>query len=144
MICNNCQNEFTNINGLKFCPYCGSKIEEKIDLEVEEIPDKIYNGERENIVEEDVINKKKQDTLTMPVITKEDIMKYKRDKFVASFKKIFMKMNMKVLIPIIALLVVIGVGAFAYTFLNVKLVDEVRMKEDLVGQIVTFGVSIIL
>ncbi len=38
MICINCKNEFTNINGLKFCPYCGEKIDGKLNLEGEENP----------------------------------------------------------------------------------------------------------
>jgi len=118
MICNSCNNEFTNINGLKFCPYCGEKIEGKINLEGEQNP-----------------NKKAQFTQTMPIITQKDINKYKRDKFFEDFKKTFLKM--KVIIPLILLLVVIGLGTLLYTVLIVKPVSDVRIKEDLLGKIVT-------
>ena len=52
--------------------------------------------------------------------------------------------KMKVIIPIIALLVVIAGGVFAYTFFNVKPVDEVRIKQDLMGKVITLpkGTSI--
>ena len=34
MNCSNCNNEFNFIEGLKFCPYCGSKIGRQfVDLE---------------------------------------------------------------------------------------------------------------
>ncbi|MGH4051207.1 MAG: hypothetical protein ACREVX_07615 [Clostridium sp.] len=125
MICNSCNNEFININGLKFCPYCGEKIEGKINLE-----------------DEQNANKKAQFTQDMPVITKKDINKYKRDKFLESFKKTFIKM--KVIIPLIVLLGVIGGGMLLYTVLIVKPVSDVRIKEDLLGKVVTLpkGTSI--
>ena len=142
MICNSCKNEFTNIDGLKFCPYCGGEIEQPIELKVEPIPDKINNVESENIVQADTSMKKHEDTLPMPAITKEHIKKYNREKFFASFKKTFA--NMKVIIPLIALLVVIAGGTFAYTFFIVKPVDEVRIKQDLMGKVITLpkGTSI--
>lgn len=140
MICNSCENEFTNIDGLKFCPYCGSKIEEEIDLEVELIPDKVI--ETGNISDADIKDKIHQDTLPMPVITKGDIRKYNRDKFLENFKRTFIRM--KVFVPILALLLVIAGGALAYTYFIVKPVDEVRIRQDLMGKVVTFpkGTSI--
>lgn len=146
MICNKCNNEFTNINGLKFCPYCGWEIETFIDMEVEQtpniIPDKINNGESESIAEEDAVTIKHEDTLPMPAITEEDIKKYNRHKFFSSFKK--PDINLKVIIPIIALLFVIVGGVFAYTVFIIKPVDEVGIKEDLVGKVITLpkGTSI--
>lgn len=138
MICNSCKNEFTNINGLKFCPYCGAKIEEIIDLEDEHISNEIDDGDGETIVTENT----RQDTLDMPAITEQDIKKYKRDKFFAAVKGTVK--NMKVIIPIIALLAIIGVGLFVYTVFIVKPVDEARIKQDMIGEIVTLpkGTSI--
>ncbi|MGV8982618.1 hypothetical protein [Clostridium sp.] len=159
MICNSCKNEFTNIDGLKFCPYCGWEIQDTIDLEAEQIPDKIDNDERENIVDAGPMDKK-QDTLPMPAITEDDIKKFNKGKFFSSLKKPFMNfkesrqkfftsfkkpvLNMKVLIPTIALLVVIAGGVFAYSLLIVKPVDEVRIKGDLIGKVITLpkGTSI--
>ncbi|MBK5242898.1 hypothetical protein [Clostridium sp.] len=143
MICNNCKNEFTNISVLNFCPYCGAKIEEqieeKIDLETEQISNESESGEVENIVAAETMH---QDTLDMPAITDKDIEKYKRDKFFATFKKTFK--DMKVIIPIIALLAVIGIGLFVYNVFIVKPVDEVRIKEDMIGKVITLpkGTSI--
>jgi len=123
MICENCNNEFTNINGLKFCPYCGEKID------------------TENIIETSIVEKGHQNTSTMPVITKKDIRKYSRDKFFAYFKNITIHKKIlnhkKIIIPIIVLLVLITAGAFAYTSLTVKAVNETRIKEDLLGKVVT-------
>ncbi|MCB2294408.1 hypothetical protein LGK95_12900 [Clostridium algoriphilum] len=121
MICNKCKNRFANINGLKFCPYCGEKIEGNINIE--------------NLVDASARDKKRQFTQEMPAITDEDIKKYKRDKFVASFKKIFV--HKKVIIPIIALLLTIAVGVVACTIFIIKPVDEQRIKQDLIGQVLT-------
>lgn len=121
MICNKCNNRFANINGLKFCPYCGEKIEEKTDLE--------------SLVEASAREKTRQFTQAMPAITDEDIKKDKRKKFVALFKKRFM--HKKVIIPIVALLVIIAVVTVSYTFFIIKPVDEVRIEQDLLGQVVT-------
>jgi len=149
MICNNCNNEFTNIDGLKFCPYCGGEIEEPI-LKVVQIPNN-NNEESENIVHTDASIKKHEDTQPMPAITEDDIKKYNKQKFFASFnkQKFFARfkkptVSMKVIIPIIALLVVIAGGVFAYTLFIVKPVDEVRIKEDLMGKVITLpkGTSI--
>ncbi|MBZ9623429.1 hypothetical protein G9F71_011250 [Clostridium sp. FP2] len=181
MICNNCNNEFTNISGLKFCPYCGEEIEEDIDSKVKQNAPKINNIENENITTGNINKKNHEDTQPMPVITEKNIKKYNREngekffdslkktfvnmkvireKKFASLKKTFMNMkvtrekkitplkktfmNMKVVIPIIALLVVIGGGVFAYTFFIARPVDEVRIKEDLMGKIITLpkGTSI--
>jgi len=140
MICNNCKNRFANINGLKFCPYCGEKIEEKVELEGQHVLNKTNKTDGENIATPN--EKERQFTQAMPVITKKDINKDKRDRFFASFKKAFI--NKKVIIPIIAVIAVIAVGVVAYTFFIINTVDEVRIKEDLIGKVVTLpkGTSI--
>ncbi|HEY8889120.1 MAG TPA: hypothetical protein VIM70_02515 [Clostridium sp.] len=142
MICNNCKNESDDIDGLKFCPYCGAKTEESIEFDIMQAPDKIKNEGIENLIEAVAKDKKHQNTLEMPIITKKDIRKYKKEKINSFFKKIFKRK--KIIVPIIALLVVISAIVFAKTFLIVKPVDEVRIKEDLIGKVVTFpkGTSI--
>jgi hypothetical protein len=167
MICKNCYNEFTNIDGLKFCAYCGWEL--PVELKDEHTIDTINNKENEIIVNEDIkvnaetkVNedvKKKvhEDTQPMPAITKEIMKKYNRQKFFESLKKTIGKMkldktrfdkmkfgNKKVIIPIIVLLLVIAGSVFAYTHLNVKPVDEARIKQDLMGKIITLpkGTSI--
>jgi uncharacterized Zn finger protein (UPF0148 family) len=151
MVCNSCNNEFTIIDGLKFCPYCGAKIEEKleelieqnveekahekIEQKDEQIPSEINQVDVESLDSSTRLEKKNHDTLAMPAITKKDIKKYKRDKFFLTFKKTFV--HMKVIIPIIILLIVIGGGTFAYTNFIVKPVDEVRIKADILGKAVT-------
>ena len=142
MICISCKNEFTNINGLKFCPYCGEKIDEKINLKGEQIPISTGDEDAESITKSNVNKKERQFTQTMPVISQKDINKYKRDKFFATFKKTFIKM--KVIIPILLLLAIIGVGTFVYAFFIVKPVADARIKEDLIGKVVTLpkGTSI--
>ncbi len=72
----------------------------------------------ESINKSDVNKKERQFTQAMPVISQKDINKYKRDKFFATFKKTFIKM--KVIIPILVLLAIIGVGTFVYAFFIVK------------------------
>jgi len=142
MICNSCNNEFTNINGLKFCPYCGGRIEEPVELKGQEIPDKINNVESESLINANIKKNTHENTLPMPAITKKHINKYNREKLFYSFKKTFK--NMKVIIPIMALLVIIAGGVFAYKFFILKPVDEVRIKQDLMGKIITLpkGTSI--
>lgn len=139
MRCNSCNNEFININGLKFCPYCGEKIEEKIDSLGETIPNNNGNengkGNEANIVEPSLEEKKEQDTSAMPVISDKDIKKYKRDKFFAWVKKTFI--HRKVIIPMIAIISVIIVLVFAYSFFIVKPIDDARIKEELIGTVVT-------
>ena len=131
MICNSCNSEFTNINGLKFCPYCGAKIEIKTEEISNEINSEEENIVKENIVKEEIVKEEivkvdskkgiHENTLPMPAITDKDIKNYNREEFFVSFKRTLKKM--KVMIPIIALLVVIAGGVFAYTLLMVKPVD---------------------
>jgi hypothetical protein len=134
MICNSCNSEFTNINGLKFCPYCGAKIEEIIEQKADTISSGT-NNEEEKIVKVETKKGIHETTLPMPAITDKDIKKYNRDEFFVSLKKTLKKM--KVIIPIIAMIAIISAGVFAYSVLNVKAVDEVRIKEDLIGKVVT-------
>lgn len=137
MICNSCKNEFSNINGLKFCPYCGASIDESMPLNAEKSPDEVHDQEKEYINQGEIKDKKKYDTLKMPAITEEDIKNYNRDKFFSALKKVFIQK--KVTIPIVTVLVIMVIGVFGYKFLFAKLVDEVRIKEDLVGKIVTLA-----
>ena len=131
MRCNSCDNEFTNINGLKFCPYCGEKIEE-IDMQDEKINNNVIG---DDISQPFIKEKKEQDTSAMPVITKKDIIKYKFNKFLDWIKKTFI--HKKVIVPIIATIAVIIIGVFAYSFLIVRPIDDAMIKEDLIGSVVT-------
>ncbi|MBU3111079.1 hypothetical protein [Clostridium lacusfryxellense] len=142
MICISCKNEFTNINGLKFCPYCGEKIDGKLNLEGEENPISTGEVDAESINKSDVNKKERQFTQAMPVISQKDINKYKRDKIFATFKNTFIKM--KVIVPILLLLAIIGIGTFVYAFFIVKPVNDARIKDDLIGKVVTLpkGTSI--
>jgi len=113
------------------------EIQETVDLEPKHIPKKMSNQERKNLDDVGKVNKKNQDTLAMPVITEETIKKFNKKKFFSSLKRPFE--NMKVIIPIIAVLVVIAVGVFAYSFFIVKPVDEARIKGDLIGKVITLS-----
>lgn len=124
MICSSCKNEFDNINGLKFCPYCGTKIEESIVLNTEQIQE----------TSEDTKTKDKFDTLKMPVITKEQLRKYKRDELLKALLKPFKEV--KVVITIITVFLLIVMGVFGYSFLIGRPVDEGRIKEDIIGKVV--------
>jgi hypothetical protein len=84
MICNSCKNEFDNINGLKFCPYCGTKIEDKFD------------------------------TLRMPAITKEQIDKYKREKLFRAIKAPFKKFKVVVTMITVFLMITVGVFGYLF------------------------------
>jgi hypothetical protein len=134
MICNSCKNEFHNINGLKFCPYCGTEIEEPISLEAEQILEKEFSEKEKDTEEATGEMKKIHNTLKMPIITEEEVTRYKKIQFFNSLKKPFT--NMKIVIPILTILIIIGVGIFGYSFLIAKPVDEVRIKDDLTGKIV--------
>ncbi|MBX4263402.1 hypothetical protein [Clostridium estertheticum] len=132
MRCDSCNNEFSNINGLKFCPYCGEQIDGKIEMQGETI---LNNEDGENKAKPTLNEKKEQDTSAMPVISDKDIRKYKRDKIFAWVKKTFI--HKKVIIPMIAIISVIIVSVFAYSFFIVRPIDDARIKEDLIGTIVT-------
>lgn len=135
MICNSCKKEFDNINGLKFCPYCGGKIEEEIILDINEIVEEIHDGGEENINEDTATEKFKRDTLKMPVITEDDIAKFNRNKIFINLKNRFIQK--KVIVPIVTVLVIMVIGLFGYKFLLAKPVDAARVNEDLIGKIVT-------
>lgn len=131
MVCNSCKRELDDINDLNFCPYCGAKIEKDTVLETEKLT------EASEIVtsEEETSTKSIHDTLDMPVITKEDIRKYKRDKFFQTLKKPFK--NLKVVITIIAVILVMATVGAGYWFLSGRTVDEGRIKDDLIGKVLT-------
>ncbi|MCB2342224.1 hypothetical protein [Clostridium estertheticum] len=132
MRCDSCNNEFSNINGLKFCPYCGEQIDGKIEMQGETI---LNNEDGENKAKPTLNEKKEQDTSAMPVISDKDIRKYKRDKIFAWVKKTFI--HKKVIIPMIAIISVIIVSVFAYSFFIVRPIDNARIKADLIGSVVT-------
>lgn len=134
MICNSCKNEFENIDGLKFCPYCGTKLEEEIDLKSEEDQEEQDTEEKKDTIAEDANTQKIHDTLEMPVITKEQVRKYKMDKFFKVLKKTFKKSKMIITAATFLLLVVMG--GFGYSFLIGRPVDEGRIKEDIINKIV--------
>jgi hypothetical protein len=128
MVCSNCKNEFDNINGLKFCPYCGTKIEEPTVLMTEQI---------EETSEEVTKTQKLSDTLKMPIITKKQIRQYKREKFFNAIKKPFQ--NTKIVITIITLVLFMVLGGFGYSFFANRTVDEAKMKEDLIGKTIVLS-----
>lgn len=132
MICNSCKSEFDNINGLKFCPYCGTKIEEPTAVITEQV--ELQQEEQEKITEtvEQSKPREKFDTLTMPAITEEQIKGYKKDKFFGKLKAIFKKR--KLVISIATVVLMIAVGAFGYSYLIGQPVDEGRIKGDITGK----------
>jgi len=135
MVCDSCKKEFDNINELRFCPYCGAKIEVIIDSQLGQATDKIYNEEIGHITESGINREKKFDTLKIPVITDEDIKKHNKGKFLRNFISAFMQK--KLVIPVATTLLFIVVGIVAYKFLSVKPVDEVRINQDLLGKVIT-------
>ncbi|MDP4088629.1 MAG: hypothetical protein Q8930_05065 [Bacillota bacterium] len=171
MNCNICQNEFNYIEGLKFCPYCGSKLnvqfipsgieaegntEASDSSEKEQQEETTVFPEKEETVEEktvttEPVTKKLHDTLEMPVITDEDLKKDKKMKrsmkragVLSSIGKAII--SKKVLIPA-ATLAVLGLAAFlAINLLFTKPVDEAKIKEDMTGKTVILpkGSSIVV
>jgi hypothetical protein len=158
MICNSCKIEFENINRLKFCPYCGTRIIESAASEAGQIGGKheyfplteqISSKPEEHTVNHYVFSKISdkenknldpsyektrvlQDTLEIPIVTEKDIKKYNRAKFFNYVReKLF---HRKVILPVLTLLIVMAVGAFGYVFLLFKPVDELRIKEDIIGK----------
>jgi hypothetical protein len=132
MTCNSCKNEFDNINGLKFCPYCGTKIEEPVVLTTEQTQEKQEGEVNKAASEEETKKNNKFDTLTMPIITKEQISKYQREEFLKAIKRPFKEM--KLIITIATVILMIAVGTFGYLFLVGRPVDEGRIKDDIIGR----------
>jgi hypothetical protein len=125
MVCNSCKNEFENIDGLKFCPYCGTKLEE---ITVSKAEEAASVETKEQVASAKTI----EDTLRMPVITKEQIRKYKMEKFLSSLIKPFK--NYKLVISIITVVfftLMVGAG---YVYSSGKPVDEAKIKNDLIGK----------
>jgi hypothetical protein len=144
MVCKSCKNEFDSINVLKFCPYCGTKIEETASATEQIKKEKEAQGTIETRAVEEIAagkietNAKKNekfDTLTMPVITKEQIRQYKREKFLKALIKPFKEL--KIVITIITLVLFISVGTVGYLVLAGRPVDEGSIKQDLTGKTVT-------
>jgi hypothetical protein len=126
MVCNSCKSEFENIDGLKFCPYCGTKLEEVSDSKTEKLTE---------TSEEEVNTKDIQNTLKMPVITKEQIRKYQRDKYFKALKKPFK--NSKVVITMITVILFMVMAGVSYFYFDGRAVDEARIKDDLIGKVIT-------
>lgn len=160
MNCNICDNEFKYIDGLKFCPYCGSKlsmqfvavedesnkIDDKAAEEIEEIDQAINLGEKdtevENAAESEALEAPKSnvhDTLEMPAITDEIINKSKKVRKSGKLSKLALIIKNIVtskvfIIPFFAL-VVLGVsGLLAYNFLINTKVEVGQIKVDLPGK----------
>lgn len=123
MICNSCKNEFDNLSGLKFCPFCGTKIEEPVVL-TEIIQEK----------QEDEEKKDKFDTLKMPVINKEQIKKYKKEKFFNAIKKPFKDLKLVITITTVVLLMIMG--GVGYVYFSNRPVEEGRIKDDIINKTV--------
>jgi hypothetical protein len=126
MVCNSCKSEFDNINGLKFCPYCGTRLEEEV-----------FVSKTEKLTEtsvEETSTKSIHDTLSMPVITKEQIRKYKRDKFFKALKKPFK--NSKVVITMITVILFMVMAGVSFFYFDGRAVDEAKIKDDLIGKVV--------
>lgn len=160
MNCNVCNNEFKYIDGLKFCPYCGSKLNiQFVAPEVDELIDiktEIFSSEKEVeaieeveapvLVEEEELkeertDKKLHDTLEMPPVTDEDIKKDRkmRRRLKRAQRLAVIKSAIKskfVIIPVSALVVLSIVGFLAYNFLFITYVDEAQIKKDLIGKII--------
>ena len=142
MVCNNCKKQFDNVNESTFCPYCGVKPEKPIAMKSEQTTYNIDNEKKDNITKEHFNEERKFDTLKIPVITEEDIKKFNRHKVFKYIKETFMRK--KVVIPIVTAILFMAVFIVAYVFLIAKPVDEARIKEDLLGKVVTLpkGTSI--
>lgn len=126
MICDSCKSEFDNINGLKFCPYCGTMLEEAADLKTQKLTEK---------ANEETAAKGIHDTAKMPIITKEQINKYKREKAIEVVKKPFK--NLKVVIPIITVILFMAAIGVGYTYFSGRVVDDSKIQSDLIGKIIT-------
>lgn len=126
MICESCKSEFDNINGLKFCPYCGTKLEETSDLKSEKLTEKVY---------EETSTKSIHDTAKMPIITKEQINKYRRDKVSETVKKPFK--NLKVAIPVITVILFMAAIGVGYMFFSGRVLDDSKIQSDLIGKVIT-------
>lgn len=135
MICSSCKNEFNNIEGLKFCPYCGTKLEVTSSEQAKDGDEDNVTRKMEGIKQEGSSSNKLNDTLEMPVITKETIKEYNREKSSRSVRKPFK--YTKAVISAATIIVLIVLGAVGYFFLSNRTVDEARIKQDLVGKVIT-------
>ena len=160
MNCNICNNEFKYIEGLKFCPYCGSKLnmqfiasEEEVDKteveEVEILPEEYkqetvetkaaYVDNVQQFGDEGTSKVKVHDTLEMPVITEDLITDYKRTKRRSGISKFIYKLGRGVtskvfIIPFFALIVLGLSGFLSYHFLLNSKVEEGHINVDIVGK----------
>ena len=164
MDCNICNNEFKYVEGLKFCPYCGSKLNVQfVPSDAEDYApygDDYKESEREKAAEafevqqqlrgssedgNEAAKKKAHDTLEMPLITDEIVSSYnemnKKHKknnmflgFLSAFTRIFT--NKKVIIGFTALIVLGVAGFLTVNLLSVKAIDETAIKEDIVGKVI--------
>ncbi|WP_163193821.1 hypothetical protein [Clostridium thermarum] len=162
MNCNICNNEFKYIDGLKFCPYCGSKLtmkfiasEEKMDTPGEE-EDKVQAEETyiegvELEIDQDMEETgdigqgsagqkaKIHDTLEMPPITDEVIEREKKARKSLKRSKVLTGIRNVIssklfVIPFFAL-IVLGVSGFlAYNYLLNTKVEDAQLKADLIGK----------
>lgn len=164
MNCNICNNEFKYIDGLKFCPYCGSKLNiqfvasddeeggnnqygdttiEEPRQEQEKAGQSVESSEKaENDVvdgEVEKVRKKLHDTLEMPPITDEDIKKDKKLRRSLRRTQILSAakraITSKKFIIFLSAILVLGLAAFlTVNLFNNKSVDEVRIRQDIAGK----------
>jgi hypothetical protein len=160
MNCNICNNEFKYIDGLKFCPYCGSKLamkfiasEEEVDImnaeENKDLSGGLYleveekeTGETEEIEGAETPDSEKvniHDTLEMPAITDEVIKRDKKARKSLKRSKVLLAIRNTIssklfIIPFFALIVLGASGFLAYNFLLNTKVEETQVKADLVGK----------
>lgn len=164
MNCNICNNEFKYIDGLKFCPYCGSKLNiqfvasddeedgnnqygdttiEEPRQEQEKAGQSVESSEKaENDVvdgEVEKVRKKLHDTLEMPPITDEDIKKDKKLRRSLRRTQILSAakraITSKRFIIFLSAILVLGLAAFlTVNLFNNKSVDEVRIRQDIAGK----------
>jgi hypothetical protein len=120
MICNSCKGEFDNINGLKFCPYCGTNLENDAFLKTEKLAE---------AGEEIIASKEIHDTIEMPVLTKDQIRNYKMQQYFGAVRKPFK--NFKAVITMITMLLFIAAFGIGYIFFSGRPVSEAAVKDDL-------------
>lgn len=157
MNCNICNNEFKYIEGLKFCPYCGSKLsvqfvtaEEEVDNTEAEALTKEYeqivmnakdstDGGMEKFDGEDTPKVNIHDTLEMPAITDDMVKEYKGSRRRSGISKFMFKLGGIVtskvfIIPFFALIVLGLSGFLSYHFLLNSKVEEGHINVDIIGK----------
>lgn len=140
MICGNCNKEFEYTEGLKFCPYCGCKI--NIDFVPREGAADDFNSEENEPPKEAKLG----NTLDMPKITDEQIKQearrkkaeqraIKRQQYISKAKTIVKDQRFLLTVATIAVVIVIAIIGDKF-FLN-QSVNESNITSDLLGKVIT-------